>query len=119
MKTPCYCLFFLVFFGLSGAALAEDGRKGGTVYRIRTIEIKVNEIFEGENLEWFYRAANSIKPETREHVVRRELLFKEGDVYDPFRIQESARFLRALPFLRQVFITPTFDGDQVDILVSV
>ncbi len=86
---------------------------------IRSISIKVNNIFEGEDLGWLYRAANAVKPNTQEHVVRRELLFKEGDVYDPFRIQESERFLRALPFLRQIFITPTFDGNFVDIVVNV
>ena len=119
MKRARFYWFFLLLLCDVACVLAEEPLASKQGPRIRSIQIKVNDVFEGQDLALFYRTANNIKPQTREHVIRRELLFKEGDVYDPFRIQESARFLRALPFLRQIFITPTFDGDQVDIIVSV
>ncbi|RMD85174.1 MAG: hypothetical protein D6808_05780, partial [Candidatus Dadabacteria bacterium] len=86
---------------------------------IRNIEIKINKIFEGENLGSIYEAANKLKIETRKDVIKRELLFKSGDPYDRFLIEESERNLRALKFIRKVSITPTFSGDFVDLLVSV
>jgi outer membrane protein assembly factor BamA len=85
---------------------------------IRSIKIQVGDVFEDES-SLLYRAANAIKIATREDVVRREMLFKEGDPYVPFRIQETARNLRLLRYLRNVRITPTFDGDAVDVLIEV
>lgn len=85
---------------------------------IRTIKIEVGDVFEDES-SLVYRAANAIKIATREDVIRREMLFKEGDPYIPFRIQETARNLRLLRYLRNVRITPTFDGDAVDVLIQV
>ncbi len=85
---------------------------------IRSIKIKVGEVFE-DSSSFLYRTANSIKIQTRADVVRRELLFKEGDPYIPFKLQETARNLRLLRYLRAVKVTPTFDGDAVDVLVEV
>ncbi len=85
---------------------------------IRSIKIKVGEVFE-DNSSFLYRTANSIKIQTREEVVRRELLFKEGDPYIPFKLEETARNLRLLRYLRAVNVKPTFDGDAVDVLVEV
>src|SRR5947208_2110486 len=50
---------------------------------------------------WAYRAANRLHVRTRQGVVRRVLLFGVGDCYDPIRIEESARLLRAYDFISQ------------------
>ena len=86
---------------------------------IRKIDIVVREIFDHEDPGFFYRTANNLKVNTRAKVVRRELVFKEGDYYDPFRIRESERNLRTLRYLRAVEIIPKFEGGFVDILVRV
>lgn len=86
---------------------------------IRSININVREVFEGEDLSWPYRFANSLKVNTREQVIKNQLLFNEGEVYDDFTIAESERAVRRLGFVRQVTIFPTFDNGFVDILVSV
>ncbi len=86
---------------------------------IREIKINVREVFDDPGAGWLYETANSLKINTRDEVVRRDLLFAEGDVYDQFVIDESVRNLRTLPFLREVEITPTYSEGQVDILVSV
>ncbi len=86
---------------------------------VRNIDIQVTDVFEGDNLESFYRAVNSIKINTRKEILKRELLIKEGDPYQPFLIQESERVLRGLRYIRKVKITPTFEGNFVDLKVSV
>ena len=90
-----------------------------TEYTIRNVEIRVSDIFDEPDLPAFYEAANDLKIETRRDVVRRELLFREGDKYDPFAIEESIRNLRTLNFLRKVSIVPTFEGQYVDLRVTV
>jgi hypothetical protein len=65
-----------------------------------------------------YRMANVLHIQTQKSVIQRELLFKEGDPYDPDLVLETERNLRQFNFLRRVKITPqeTADG-KVDLLV--
>jgi hypothetical protein len=88
-------------------------------FKVGDINIEVADIFEESELAWFYRAVNSAKISTRIEIIRRELLFAEGDNYDPFLVAESERNLRSLPFLRQVSITPVPDGEKINFLVRV
>ena len=83
---------------------------------IRKITIKVGDIFEDSSGP--YGLVNSLKIQTAESVIRTELLFREGDTFDPYLIKQSARNLRLQRFLRQIKITPTFDGDAVDVVVE-
>jgi hypothetical protein len=59
-----------------------------------------------ERFRWAYRAANALHIRTREGVIRRELLFKTGDCYDPFLIEETERLLRGYLFILRAEITP-------------
>lgn len=83
---------------------------------IRKITIKIGDIFEDSSGAYGY--VNSLKIQTMESVIRTELLFREGDTFDPYLIKQSARNLRLQRFLRQIKITPTFDGDAVDVAVE-
>jgi hypothetical protein len=65
---------------------------------------------------WLYRAANAVHIQTRESVIRKFLLFREGDPYDSTRLEETERNLRALPFLRAASVLP---GPRHDGLVDV
>jgi outer membrane protein assembly factor BamA len=47
-----------------------------------------------------YRLANKIHTNTKDSYIRSDLLFEEGDCYDPFLIEESGRTLRARPFIK-------------------
>lgn len=98
---------------------AEESPESASAPTIRTIKVEVRDVFDENDLAWFYRAVNSVKISTRESVVRQELLFKEGDTYSEFLVAESERALRRLPYLRQISVTPLKDGEFVDILVSV
>jgi hypothetical protein len=51
---------------------------------------------------WAYGAANSVHFQTKERVIRRELLFGTGDCYDPFMLEETERLLRAYDFIGRV-----------------
>jgi hypothetical protein len=63
---------------------------------------------------WAYRLANRLHIRTRESVIRRELLFREGDCYDAERLEDSERVLRAAPFIADadVFAVQQPDGSQ-------
>ncbi len=86
---------------------------------VRNIYIRVEDIFESNKDNKVFRAINNLKANTREGVVLRDLLLKEGDPYDDFLVAESERVLRQVSYLRQVSITPRFEGDKVDLYVSV
>lgn len=90
--------------------------KAGQKY-IRSVTVKIGEIFE-DNSGTFYNTANALKVSTKESVIRTELLFKEGDVFDPYLVRQTARNLRLQRFLRDIKVVPTFDGDAVDVAVS-
>lgn len=72
--------------------------------RIAFIRIVRDEVFVKQEiwplwLNWFHGR-------TREYVVRRELLFAEGAVYDPERIEETMRNLRGMGIFALVRIVP-------------
>lgn len=48
---------------------------------------------------WVYRTVNRLHAPTREEVVRREVLFREGDCYSPEVLLDSERILRSTPFI--------------------
>ncbi|MBK06005.1 MAG: hypothetical protein CL920_01440 [Deltaproteobacteria bacterium] len=62
---------------------------------------------------------NIIHFKTRKFIIRRELLVKQGDVWDADRVAESARNLRALSILSVVRLVPckAKDPDSVILLV--
>lgn len=86
---------------------------------IRKVEIVILDIFEEPVKNSFYGTVNSVKINTKEHIVRRELLFKEGDTFNSFYIKESERNLRTQRFLRNISIKPTGEGNFVDVKVTV
>jgi outer membrane protein assembly factor BamA len=91
---------------------------------IATIRIDRSDVFEKaaeEQGDFPYRLANRLHIETREHVIRRELLFSEGSPADPDVLYESERNLRRLTFLHdnaQIEAVPRPDG-MVDVVVHV
>jgi hypothetical protein len=54
---------------------------------------------------------------SREHIVRQELLFAEGELYDALAVQESARNLRALPLVFSTVRIVTARGSTPDRVV--
>jgi hypothetical protein len=57
-------------------------------------------------VEFARRTANRLHVVSREMTIRREVLFKDGDVYTPQVVQETARNIRRLPQIAQVVFVP-------------
>lgn len=98
---------------LTVSAVAARRRKNPVISRIT---IRGTDIFDMElnpRLRHFpYTWINTLHIQTKEEVIRRELLFKVGDRLDPFLVSETERNLRALPFIRAARIAkfPQRDG---------
>ena len=88
---------------------------------IGEVHIMVGDVFdtsiEGED-GWLYRTANKLHINTREQVVRDQLLFKPGDPYDDRVVRETERLLRANDYMYDAAIVPVaYDGERVDLEV--
>ncbi len=105
----------LLLAGLTGAAAAEQP------LTIGRIAIHPLNVFSPEEAAsgWFYRLADALHITTRPSVVRRFLLFREGDPYDPELLAQSERNLRQLSFIKlaSVVAGPPHDG-VVDVDVT-
>ncbi len=79
---------------------------------ITGVEIRRNDVFSAEDRGLFYRAINSLHRVTEERVIKRELLLREGDLFDRDRAAETERILRALPFIADARVKgePNPDG---------
>jgi hypothetical protein len=66
-----------------------------------------------------YDVADWVHTETKESLIRRELLFEEGDCVDRLNLTESERLIREFRFLESVTVVaePRPDGD-VDVVVT-
>lgn len=99
---------------ISGApARAEDAvpetppaAPGKKIGEIRVSRVNVfDPTVRGEDW-WPFRVANKIHYPTRETVIRRELLFAPGDAWDPLKVIQSERNLRANGAFRRIDILP-------------
>jgi len=77
-----------------------------------------NENISAEN-KTFYRLANKLHIQSRKELIEKQLLFSQGDPFDPDTLSETARNLRSNSYLRSATVTAKqiCDG-QVDILVE-
>ena len=99
------------------AAGQEEACAGG---RISAVFVDNRSVFDaeagktGSRLGWAYRLANRMHFRTREEVIRRELLFREGQCYEEPLLRESERILRALTFIADadVFAVAQPDGSM-------
>jgi len=90
--------------------------------RIASVSVERYPVFDATSngaLSKVYAAANWIHIDTREEVVRRELLFEPGDCFDRLRLSESERLLRNFRFIEsaRVVARQRSDGD-VDVVVE-
>src|SRR5712691_10078658 len=101
-------------------ALLTSSARADTL-RIGTITVKLTPLFSAAEggTAGLYRIADRIQVTTRAALIRRFLLFDEGDELDEAKLRESERNLRKLDFLESVSIkaSPPHDG-VVDIIVE-
>ncbi|WP_243301422.1 hypothetical protein [Geothrix oryzisoli] len=80
--------------------------------RIAGIDLRIGDVFDPElpqENHWIGRMANALHIQTREQVVRRELLFKLGDPVNARLIHETERNLRTFRFFKDAQIDPQVD----------
>ena len=66
------------------------------------------------------RVANSVHVNSDDHLIRKNLFFKEGQKLYPLQVADNGRFLRTLDFLRDALIkvVPAEDAeDSVDVVI--
>jgi hypothetical protein len=107
----------LLLLCLAAAANAQDSPP----LHIGKITIDAVDVYSKHEARrgFFYRAADRLHVETHASVVRRFLLFHEGDVFSLERLQETERNLRAQHYLKSATVTaqPAHDG-LVDVVVT-
>jgi hypothetical protein len=105
---------------LAVVAMSVRGDSPPSSLRIGRITIDAIPVFSAEESTrgGFYRAVNVLHVQTRVALIRRFLLFHEGDVYVPARLAETERNLRLFDFVTSVSVTagPPHDG-LVDVTV--
>jgi hypothetical protein len=124
----------LVFLTLTGSRTL--GGEGTHSYAVGRITIEQRQVFDESDSSFFQKIGEYLRPAgefaqtvrklandvhvlTREEVIRRELLFKEGDDYDQKLIDESARHLRKLGFIGDISITSdTLENSSIDVVVK-
>ncbi|MCB4756722.1 MAG: BamA/TamA family outer membrane protein [Elusimicrobia bacterium] len=104
----------LLVFALLFAAPVQAAKPKRPI--ISRITLRTSDIFNTKTNPYLnrfpYSWINALHIETKEDIIRRELLFKVGDHLDPFLIKETERNLRALSFIRTARIAqfPQRDG---------
>ncbi|MGH7489489.1 MAG: POTRA domain-containing protein, partial [bacterium] len=113
MKSPLLVLGLLIAAALN--AQTEPP------LRIGTITIHPLDVYSKDEARHgrLYQLADRLHIETRESVIRKFLLFREGDVYSPERLAETERNLRAMQFLKSALVVASSPHDGVvDVVVT-
>lgn len=85
--------------------------RGARIAAIRIVVQPVFDLSDPKQDTWIGRLGNTLHLDTRPQVIRRELLFREGDTVDAPRIHETERILRAFRFIKDAEITPEIAPD--------
>ena len=86
---------------------------------ISGIEIRRQEPFD-EDGNWLERSGNKLHMITRERVIRRDLLFKPGDVLDPQLIVRTKQLIRSRDYISDIDIevhTDSLDSTRVNLVI--
>lgn len=87
---------------------------------IDTVIVVTHDVFDEHEAEQnpAFALANALRFKTRPGVVRRELLFSPGEIYDSARIAESERNLRRLGIFRDVTIDTLRIGGRLAVRIE-
>jgi len=112
--------------GAAGAAMAQDSppaervpsfaeleAAGARIGEIRVLTQDIFDLDDPEENNWLFRLANKLHIVTRPEVIRRLLLFDEGDPVSAQVMEETERLLRAKHYLYEVSIQPVSYRDGV------
>jgi hypothetical protein len=119
-------VLFLIFLAPSPILASQNqnlaGEEKDSTFHIGEIKVVRKNVFDPEIKEEnkkLFLWVNKFHLVTKEKIVRWELLFKEGEIYDKKTLEESERNLRNLDFLGKAKIEEIKrDNGKVDILVK-
>ena len=100
------------------------GTEGRTITRIRFVRLKPFGVSIADSaahdINWLGKAGNAIHVSTRDFVIRKALLFSEGDAVDSYKLADTERYLRSLRYIddARVIANPVSD-DEVEVVVIV
>ncbi len=116
-------LVALLLPGFSWACEAwTDSDANNTTLKVGSVQITVNDVFnnniDAEN-QFIHRLANQLHIQSKKELIEAQLLFSQGELFDPELLLETARNLRANRYLRSATVTPIqICEGEVDILVE-
>jgi len=93
--------------------------------KIRKITVQKLEVFGSDlmnpgsfNPDGFEKFLNETHVNTNEKIIRKNLIFSEGDTVSPLKLADNERILRELPFLddARIIVVPV-SSDEADIIV--
>ncbi len=90
----------------SGPATSGPAASGTTVGEIRIVPENIFDTADPKEDNWVFRLANRLHIRTHPWVIRRQLLFRPGDPYDPRLLAESERILRADGYFYDARVRP-------------
>ncbi len=82
-----------------GAAAPQPLAVGATVGEVRIQAENIFDIADPREDNWLFRLANRLHIRTHPWVIRRQLLFRPGEPFDPRLLAESERILRSNGYL--------------------
>lgn len=92
--------------------------EGARIGRIRIIRRPIFDTSDPEQDNFLYRTLNSLNIPTWESALRAQLVFEEGDLYEPGLVSESERLLRQREYLTAAWIGVTHVcGNEVEVSV--
>ncbi|HEX5786547.1 MAG TPA: hypothetical protein VFY03_00085 [Woeseiaceae bacterium] len=92
---------------------------GTPIRRIVLVQENIFDLSQEDEDNWLYRTMNRLHIVTRPATVRQQLLFHEGEIYDPRLVEESARILRENKYLYDATIEPALNSDgelEIDVV---
>ncbi|AMQ88247.1 hypothetical protein J122_3142 [Marinobacter excellens LAMA 842] len=91
---------------------------GATIGSIRVIQRPIFDTTDPDQDNFLYRALNTLNTPTWESALRSQLVFVEGDTYNPGLLEESERVLRQREYLTAAWVGVTrLCGDEVEVSV--
>ena len=93
------------------AAEAPDIPLGTEIRRVILVQENIFDLSKEDENNWLYRTMNKLHIVTRPNTIRRQLLFVEGQGYDPRLVEETERILRENKYLYDASIRPVMNAD--------
>lgn len=92
--------------------------EGARIGQVRVVSRPIFDVSDPEQDNFLYRTLNALNTPTWKSALRAQLVFEEGDIYEPEMIAESERVLRQREYLTAAWVGVTrVCGDEVEVSV--